>query len=55
MDGSSKKSNNIKDYNKTQIPNDNVEIPKKEQKKQKKSKFCFFCCLTNKLNDSDEL
>lgn len=58
MDGSSKKSNNIKDYNKTQIPNDNVEIPKKEQKeqkKQKKSKFCFFCCLTNKLNDYDEL
>lgn len=53
-----KKSNNIKDYNKSQIPNDNVEIPKKEQKepkKQKKSKFCFLCCLTNKLNDSDEL
>lgn len=42
MDGSSKKSNNIKDYNKTQIPNDNVEIPKKEKKNKKKVNFVFF-------------
>ena len=53
----SKKSNNIKNYNKTQIPNDVVEIPKTENQKKHtnlKSKFCFLCCLTNKLNDSDE-
>jgi hypothetical protein len=59
----SKKSNNIKikinNNNKTQIPNDVVEIPKKEsQNKQTnnlKRKFCFLCCLTNKLDDSEDL
>ena len=54
----SKKTNNSKSHNKTQIPDDDVEIPKKKnQKKQNnlKTKFCFLCCLTNKLNDSDEL
>ena len=55
----SKKDNNNK-YNKTHIPKDDVEIPKKEQKGEKnqnnvKNKSCFLCCLTNKLNDSDDL
>ena len=54
----SKKTNSSKNNNKTQIPDDDVEIPKKKnQKKQNnlKTKFCFLCCLTNKLNDSDDL
>ena len=54
----SKKTNNSKSHNKTQIPDDDVEIPKKKNEKKQnnlKTKFCFLCCLTNKLNDSDEL
>ena len=54
----SKKTNNSKSHNKTQIPDDDVEIPKKKNEKKQnnlKTKFCFLCCLTNKLNDSDDL
>lgn len=51
----SRKESSNKDNNKTQIVNDVVELPKKEQNKQKKSKFCFLCCLNNNLNDSDDL
>ena len=52
IDNTKKKSSNKIKNNKSQI-NDNTKNEKIKSKKKDK-KFCYFCCLNNKDNDSDE-